>query len=71
MREDELSRLGREVGRAVRNVLNSKDFDDLRTSIDSAVRNIGRTPGSQPRPFGQEPFRDSYNPQGPDRSGQW
>ena len=41
MREDELSRLGREVGRAVRNVLNSKDFDDLRTSIDSAVRNIG------------------------------
>ena len=40
MREDELSRLGREVGRAVRNVLNSKDFDDLRTSIDSAVRNI-------------------------------
>ena len=71
MREDELSRLGREVGRAVRNVLNSKDFDDLRTSIDSAVRNIGRTPGSQPPPFGQEPFRDSYSPPGPDRSGQW
>ena len=64
MREDELSRLGREVGRAVRNVLNSKDFDDLRTSIDSAVRNIGRTPGSQPPPFWAGTLSGSLQPAG-------
>ncbi|MBC8570302.1 5-bromo-4-chloroindolyl phosphate hydrolysis family protein [Zongyangia hominis] len=60
MREDNLSNLGRDIGRAVRNVLNSSDFEDLKDSIHSAVQNISRPPYTPPPP--PDPRYDPFGP---------
>lgn len=69
MRDDNLTNLGRDIGRAVRNVLNSRDFEDLKQSIDSAVHNIGKPPFGPPPPYQQDSRYNPYGPQGPGPGG--
>jgi 5-bromo-4-chloroindolyl phosphate hydrolysis protein len=56
MRNDNYIDFGEEIGRTVRHVLNSRDFYDLRNTINNAMRNI---PGMGGGPFGG-PFNGPY-----------